>query len=81
MLHSKIKERYNNRQKTESIVYYFLHKLHCYWGYFLIINGDSNHNMQTFIFSNIVYPYLHRSSDLRYMNRSSKELREFYKVY
>ena len=34
MLHSKIKDRYNNSQKTESIVYYFLHKLHCYWGYF-----------------------------------------------
>lgn len=34
MLYSKIKERHNNRQKTESIVYYFLHKLHCYWGYF-----------------------------------------------
>ena len=34
MLYSKIKERYNNSQKTESIVYYFLRKLHCYWGYF-----------------------------------------------
>ena len=34
MLYSKIKERYNNRQKTESIVCSFLHKLHSYWGYF-----------------------------------------------
>lgn len=26
--------KYKNRYKIMAVVYYFLHKLHCYWGYF-----------------------------------------------
>ena len=33
-LHILIESKYKNRHKIMTIVYYFLRKLHCYWGYF-----------------------------------------------